>query len=88
MRYQSLPVHLSHLPPIPPHLPLSFTYLETGLRHGSQQGLVPVKLPCVLLVEGLGGREEQEAACRQEEGEAGPEEEGEAHDDVNDAWCL
>jgi len=38
---------------------------------------VPVELPCVLFVEGLGQGEEQEATCRQEEGEEG----GEAHDD-------
>lgn len=67
--------------PYPPHLHTSFTYLETGLRHRSQKRLVPVKFSCILLVEGLGGTEQQDAACRKEEEEAGPEK-GEAHDDV------
>jgi len=64
------------VPSLPPSLP-SFAYLEAGMRHGPQQGLVPVELPCVLFVEGLGRGEEQEATGRQEEGEEG----GEAHDD-------
>lgn len=55
------------------------------MGHGSQQGLVPVELPCVLLVEGVGeGEEVEEATSRQEEEEEG----GEAHDAVTDVLVF